>query len=109
MPFAVSGMMLETCQPATALPHGTLIKCRTCLQVRHIYETVQPEQSRDMDLLLLQAWLAAGDPDRCLRRQLWMPLARHASTMLRPSPAECPATHNRTIMPPQMEAIKSNK
>ncbi len=35
-----------------------------CLQVRHVYDTVQPEQARNMDLLLIQAWLAAGDPDR---------------------------------------------
>ena len=33
--------------------------------MRHIYDTVQPEQARNMDLLLIQAWLAAGDPDRC--------------------------------------------
>ena len=33
-----------------------------------MYDTVQPEQSRNMDLLLIQAWLATTDPDRCPRR-----------------------------------------
>ncbi len=34
----------------------------------HVYDTVQPEQARDKDLLLLQAWLAGGDPDECAHR-----------------------------------------
>ena len=47
-----------------------LLDLHVAPQVMHVYDTVQPEQARDKDLLLLQAWLAGGDADECARRPI---------------------------------------